>query len=390
MGTDQTHQSTAARKSAHWRDRMKAQGQRTFRLQLPRSVYDQIIRIKGEEKIGSLGQTIDQIVSTAAKHVTPTQLAMPLVVPKTEAVHDMTTVLSAESIAYLTQIKTELGFPRAKAIHAILLTKMEATGRKPSMTETAFLETRFQILSGRYAPGNILDREAMADAFGCSSRTILEAVSLLRAEGYLEIPKRGMFAVRVWDDYQLHDFFGAWATFVAMAAKRATERASAHDLAAAVARLSKPESFDFNAAESTERHALEFAVFNADLMRLSQSEPLLKISREFVPNGLLRKGIFASSAKQLMGDRKSLEIVGRHILNREPTQASTATEKLILRPLPNLLRAAAKKPNGNNGAVFKRVAGHINRKGCEFGLGGREPTLEGVVLPYGIPLAGFR
>jgi DNA-binding GntR family transcriptional regulator len=387
MDTEKPDQTASARKSANWRNRMKTQGQLTFRVQLPKSIYEEIKRMKAQQNLSNLGDALDQIISNAAQHIKPSQLKMPPVVNKTVAVHDITTVLSSESIGYLSRIKTELGLARATAIHAILITKPEAVARKQSKTEAAYFETRFQILTGAYAPGTIIDREALTALFDCSSRTILDALCVLNAEGYLETPKRGMFAVRVWDDYQLQDFFGHWSAFVAMAATRATERASMPDLIAAVSKLSKPDSFDFATAESTERHAHELAAFNADLIRLSQSDPLLKVARAFVPNSLMRKAIFASSAKQLMADRKSLEVVGKNILHRAATSARNRLEQMILRPLPILRKDAPTNGENRIMTAAQRSAELIRRNGCEFGLGGREPTLEGVILPYGMPLS---
>lgn len=126
MTTARLDSSTTAKKSANWRDRKKVQGQLTFRVQLPRPINEQIKRMQARHKISSLGQVLDQIVSIAANRIEPDQLEMPPVFPRTEPVHDITTMMSAKSVAYLSRIKGELGLPRAKAIHAILITLPDA------------------------------------------------------------------------------------------------------------------------------------------------------------------------------------------------------------------------------------------------------------------------
>ncbi|NJM50206.1 MAG: hypothetical protein HC843_04425 [Sphingomonadales bacterium] len=122
-------ESTPARKSANWRKRLKSQGELTFRVQLPRPLNQQIKEMQARHKIRSLGKMLDQIVKITAKQIEPKQLEMPPIFPRTEPVHDITTALSVESIEYLTRIKKELGLPRAKAIHAILITMPDALER---------------------------------------------------------------------------------------------------------------------------------------------------------------------------------------------------------------------------------------------------------------------
>lgn len=142
-------ESTPARKSANWRKRIKTQGQRTFRVQLPRPLNDQIKGMQARHKIRSLGEVLDQIVSIAAKQIRPEQLEMPPVVPRTEPIHDITTAMSVESVEYLTRIKGELGLPRAKAIHAILITMPDALERSAATA----LQPDFNFNEGKGSPG---------------------------------------------------------------------------------------------------------------------------------------------------------------------------------------------------------------------------------------------
>lgn len=255
------------------------------------------------------------------------------------------------------------------------------------MTEQVYLETRFQILSGVYAPGNVLDREAVAHEFGCSSYVILDAFSTLLAEGYIETPKRAVFAVRSWDKDQLQDHYDMWATLLGVAAGRASERASMDELLNLAGALSKPGSFDFSISEATERHIVEFAVFNAELIRLSKVVPLMGISHKFIPNCLFRMGLFCSTPKQLMDDRKNLELVAKYLRDRDSACARDEIRKLILRSLPFVTKDVVGPSRGPAVASIKRFDGDIRRKGCEYGLGGREPSLDGLVCAYGVSLS---
>jgi hypothetical protein len=142
-------ESTTARKSANWRKRIKTQGQLTFRVQLPRPLNDQIKDMQAKHKIKSLGEVLDQIVSIAAEQIRPEQLEMPPVFPRTEAIHDITTVMSVESVEYLTRIKDELGLPRAKAIHAILITLPDALERSAATA----LQPNFNFYEGKGLSG---------------------------------------------------------------------------------------------------------------------------------------------------------------------------------------------------------------------------------------------
>lgn len=107
--------------------------------------------------------------------------------------------------------------------------------RQHSMTDMIYLETRFQILSGSYSPGSQLDRNKVSELYGCSSGVVLDAFNTLHAEGYLDIPKRGIFAVRNWDANELGDYYDLWGTLSGAAAARAAERAENHHLASLAA-----------------------------------------------------------------------------------------------------------------------------------------------------------
>lgn len=251
------------------------------------------------------------------------------------------------------------------------------------MTETVFLETRFQILSGVYPAGGIIDRDDLCREYGVSPKVVLDAFRPLLVEGYLDTPKRTIYAVRAWDELQFQDHFEMWATLSGVAASRTAERASMEELMACATSLSHPQSFNFASADSVELHTREFSVFNAEIVRLSKAVPLLGLSVNFVPNALRRHGIFCSSAKQLKDDRKRIAQIGDLLIKRDSALVREEVQKLIMRPLPDVIKHLPNKAISSEPVTVKRFAAALKRQGCEFGLGGREPSLDGAIYPYG-------
>jgi hypothetical protein len=122
MKQSSSDSSYAAASVARWRAKKVEQGQVTFRVQLPKTVKDQITSIQKSQKLGNLGDAFNLIIALANRQTLPSELQMPPVTPKTEAIRDITTIIAAEHLDYLNRVKTDLGLPRAKAIHAILHT----------------------------------------------------------------------------------------------------------------------------------------------------------------------------------------------------------------------------------------------------------------------------
>jgi hypothetical protein len=54
---------------------------------------------------------------------------MPPVTPKSETLKDITIMLPIEHVDFITAIKDQIGLPRAKAIHALMLTVPDALER---------------------------------------------------------------------------------------------------------------------------------------------------------------------------------------------------------------------------------------------------------------------
>jgi DNA-binding GntR family transcriptional regulator len=254
---------------------------------------------------------------------------------------------------------------------------------EPSMTETVFLETRFQILAGVYSPGSIIDRDDVCREYGVSAKIVLDAFRTLLVEGYVEATKRSVYVAHSWDRSRLSDQYEMWAYLSSVAGSRCAERGSVNELKACVSLLSKPDSFDFASSEGVDRHISELSLFNAELVRLSKDVSLLGLAQNFVPNALRRHGVFCSSAKQLKDDRKALVLVSDLLLQRNSASVRQELQKLILRSLPDVERVLLNLPARSEPVLVKRFDGNLNRKGCQFGLGVREPSLDGIIYPYG-------
>jgi DNA-binding GntR family transcriptional regulator len=258
--------------------------------------------------------------------------------------------------------------------------------RELSMTDRVYLETRFHILSGVYEPGKLVVRNEMAAVFECSGSIILDAFSTLLAEGYLESPKRGLFSVRLWSQNQFEDYYDMWATLSCVAVARAAERADKAELEFLASRFSFGDILDFTLAGSVERHILEFAGFNAELIRVSRAAPLLNMSHKFIPNFLFRKGFWCSTADNFLGDREALERLVDSLVKRKSSSVKDQLREIVLRPLSEVIRGAAEQNWAEGSVSVVRFNKDEMRNGCVFSLGGREPALDGIVVPYGIPL----
>lgn len=252
-----------------------------------------------------------------------------------------------------------------------------------STTDILFLETRFQILSGAYLPGSILDRDEVCAVYGCSPRLVLDVFNALKAEGYLDVPKRGFYGVRIWDSNQLEDYYDLWATVVGVAAARAAERADQKDLLKLQSILSLERALDLSQPDCVERHLIDYVLFTVKLVQISRAAPLMSISSTAIPNFLFRRSIWSSSAKELSADRKALDSVVELILERSSTFAKDRLRELIMRTLPTVQRDMDKKVTGDSNAVIARPSFPLKRAGAMFGLGGREVALDGKIVAYG-------
>lgn len=252
-----------------------------------------------------------------------------------------------------------------------------------SITDTVFLETRFQILSGAYLPGSNLDRDQICDVYGCSPRLVLDVFNALKAEGYLDVPGRGLFAVRLWDSNQLEDYYDLWSNIVGVSAARAAERAQADDLVALASLFNSTTAFDPSDGESVEHYLSEYVRFTGALIQISKAAPLMTLSNAAVPNFLFRRAIWSSTAEELLADRKSLDVVLSKLAARSGTFAKDALREVIMRTLPAAKRDMAEAVSVETNAPIARPSLPLKRGGVMFDLGGREPGLDGKVVAFG-------
>ena len=121
--------ATNAQNVANWRARMSAEGHRTFRVQLPASLTVEIKTQQRACKLPSLTKYLEHLISTAIDTINIAELTMPPVTPKSETLKDITIMLPIANVAFITAIKDQIGLPRAKAIHALMLTVPDALER---------------------------------------------------------------------------------------------------------------------------------------------------------------------------------------------------------------------------------------------------------------------
>jgi DNA-binding GntR family transcriptional regulator len=261
---------------------------------------------------------------------------------------------------------------------------MMSSVRQHSMTDMIYFETRFQILSGSYLPGSQLDRNKVSELYGCSPGVVLDAFNTLHVEGYLDLPKRGAFSVRAWDANELEDYYDLWVTLSGTAAARAAERADDHHLLALADSLSRAKDFDFLSPQSTERYLVEYVHFTAQLIKVSRAAPLMNISHFILPNFLFRRAIWSSSASQLKSERRALDEVVQNLVRRSPAFAKDGLRKIIMNTMPAVRADLLKSKVSDEVAVIKRAATPLKKNGVVFDLGGREPALDGLIVPYGI------
>lgn len=256
--------------------------------------------------------------------------------------------------------------------------------RQHSITDMVYLETRFQILSGSYPQGSQLDRDKVSELYGCSSSVVRDAFNALHVEGYLDIPKRGVFVVHAWDSNELEDYYDIWGTLAGVAAARAAERAEDYHLASLYAILSPAKDFNFSLPQSTERYLVEYVRFTAELIKVSKAAPLMNMSHLMLPNFLFRRAIWSSSANQLKSDRNALDEVVQNLLGRSPAFAKNGLRDIIMGTLPAVRTDLLKSIVPAGSAAIGRAATPEKRGGVMFDLGGREPALDGRIVPYGI------
>lgn len=255
-----------------------------------------------------------------------------------------------------------------------------------SITQSMFLEVRFAILSEKYLPDQILDREELCQVYGCKSAIVVDASNALVMEGYLDIPRRGVFAVRRWTAVEVNDLFDIRSAMMGMAAARAAERGTALELGNLSRTVEQSPAFDFSVEADTERLISSCADVQGAIIRMARVSTIAEMARSMGPNALFRKSVWAQKQKQLEQIWASLTKVCLAIRRRKPLAAQTAMGKFVEATRAPLLASIAKFDDMTwpEFPTITRIDCHATRYGCAFGAGGREAAMDGRVIPFGI------
>ncbi|TXH08025.1 MAG: hypothetical protein E6Q06_00775 [Candidatus Moraniibacteriota bacterium] len=250
------------------------------------------------------------------------------------------------------------------------------------MSDSVFLETRFQILSGGYVAGTQLDREAFAAVYDCNPRLILDAFNALIVEGYLEKPNRGMFVVKEWDRNEVNDSYDLWAHVATTSAARTAERADLDDINYLAGIIGPGDSYDFADELATERYLQDYVLFTVELVRFSKTKTLTAMAKQLAPNFLFRKALWCSTADDLHTEREALEHIAQDIRDRSAARVKDRIYEVVMRTVKAW--PGDRIANVNSAVEVVRPTFPVMIGDVSFGLGDREPTLDGIVVPYGI------
>lgn len=255
-----------------------------------------------------------------------------------------------------------------------------------STTECIYLEVRFAVLSGLYLPGQILDREELCQIYGCKSAVTVDALNVLVQEGYLDIARRGIFGVRVWSPVEINDLFDIRGSMMGMASARAAERGTDLEIANLGHTLKEATARDFGDVTGTESLIASSVDMQVSIIKMARVTTITEMARNIGPNALFRQSIWAQNAKQLAKTWRSLDKICAAIKRRSPAQSQLAMAEFVETTRAALL-ASISKLEGTAWPEFptiRRIDCNSARNGCVFGAGGREPTLDGRVIPFGV------
>jgi DNA-binding GntR family transcriptional regulator len=249
-----------------------------------------------------------------------------------------------------------------------------------------FLEVRFAILKGVYLPGEIIDRTVLGELYGCLYPTVLDVFNALVAEGYLDIPKRGIYAVRRWETSEIEDMYDLLASLLSIASDRASRRGTEYDIQKFVIAASKAFDVDPRSQLWIEALTLESIRFQSDLIHMSAIENLTDIAPMIVPNYLHRRIIWS------LGSDDWDEITRAHISIAALLQEGSSlllqqtVREYVYSSRDRVLLAIAILNNGssNEFAQLTRQTDPFFIDGVEFGHGTRDPCLGGNVIPFGL------
>lgn len=258
-----------------------------------------------------------------------------------------------------------------------------------STAESIYLEVRFAVLSGQYRPGQLLERDALAEIYECKPRVVVDALNVLLAEGYLDHPKRGMFCVRTWRRDEIDDLIDISASMMGMAAAKAAERRTEFESDALLARLRATQDFDPSSPAQLESRIVESIGVQAELIRCARVATITDMARSLGPNALLRKTVWAQTLAQNENARQALVKVVTAVADQMPQHAEKAMISFVemaRRPL-TVWGAQNEAIEQRSPAVTARIACNAVLDGRCFGAGGREAGLDGRIIPFGVPQA---
>jgi DNA-binding GntR family transcriptional regulator len=255
-----------------------------------------------------------------------------------------------------------------------------------SITEGIYLEVRFAVLKGTYLPGQILDREELCDVYGCKSAIVVDALNVLVFEGYLEIPRRGVFGVRHWKATEIEDLFDIRSSMMGMASARAAERSSEQDRGSMARLFEQSPPFSFSTAVGTESFIQTCVELQGTIVRMAKVATINEMARNVAPNALFRKAVWRLGVPELAILWKQLAQTCEAILQRKPEAAQKAMNDFVAK-LGAAVLADLEEVAGRHYPEFpeiRRISCQVTARDCTFGAGGREPGLDGRIIPFGV------
>lgn len=250
-----------------------------------------------------------------------------------------------------------------------------------SITEQIYLETRAQILCGRYAPGDVIVSKPLQDLYGAGLRGTLDALNALGVEGYIE-PQRRNFAVRLWRRSELDALFAIFTNLQSLALQRALERSSDGPLLKLAAEVE-----DSVGDGAIDRLLTAHLQFHDTLIRLSGVERLPELAARLVPPAFHRRlwATLVPLAEAAGG--WSCAAVARSLAARDFVASLTLLKAQILFPRDAVLAAAdaaARRAAETFGLERYAKIAQYKPSHADAGLGSRGRLLACENLPWGV------
>jgi DNA-binding GntR family transcriptional regulator len=101
--------------------------------------------------------------------------------------------------------------------------------RKTVVSAEVYAAIKRSLFEGEWAPGERIDRKALAERFGISQTPVNDALNRLTGEGLIDNRSRDGFFAPLYDDAELADLFAARAGLESIAARLCAEGAAEAD-----------------------------------------------------------------------------------------------------------------------------------------------------------------